>query len=914
MNFRFATALAALLALAAPAPAASPAKTEHDLYACSLYSRNFTVGQKVKDSGLHFRWSEYAWSLLGFNHLQLQSLDYDPRDPRTLYIAAGNGLFRSRDSGVTWRQTTDESVTELQAVAVDPNRPDDVYIALSDGIAVSRDQAATWSRLSLPTPRRFTKALRIDRTRAGRILAALEQGIFLSEDSGATWREVAQADQPTHLEQSPADTRHWIATAQRGGMLQSRDGGLTWTPVPGIAGNKTLYQAIFDPTNARRIAVAGWDAGVQVSEDGGATWAPRDAGLPFKRIERIAFDPDHAGRLYAGVHEEALFASDDAGRTWHKDGLDGSIVSDLVFVPRPSPPTASRDAAFRERTAQVINFWANPADPNSGNFMHIAARLYQHRDADWASRRLIELLKDQGGDMFWMYPTTSIAYLGRGQLTPEAQSALRFAWKTYMPYRGDTENHWLLYYSSLYLMAQYWPDLPGSEWFNGKSSIENLHESERWIDSWFELTLTKGQGEYDCTHYLGVYLLPIAHLAHWSADSKMQTRARMMLDWLIADYAAENLNGTYVGSHARTDDRAVLEKSYTAGSDFGWLLFGLGRPTPGYGYAALHYALSAAYLPPEVIHQIATDRSHDYVQRELKRTRHRWRFNDQRNGPVYKTTYMRADYAVGSDQGGVLQPIQQHSWDVTWAVPDGRGVHNTIFSMHPYSSLRELQTYFSQPADVFIEAVVRSKRSYDSPDKFLGGSPYEQIFQDLDTVIALYNIPPGTRFPHIHGFFSKDLARLEEDPSGWIFCQGGNAYIAYRPLAPFEWRPIVAHDWMAPGAERGGRRLYSPHLKNGTVVQVASASEFADFDAFKKAILALPFKFTLDPVPSVTMRSLRGHDLAFTWGQPRDWSGWKAFDSPYMQSEPGSRILTLRHGALRRTLDFNTLTVADGVN
>ncbi len=41
-----------------------------------------------------------------------------------------------------------------------------------------------------------------------------------------------------------------------------------------------------------------------------------------------------------------------------------------------------------------------------------------------------------------------------------------------MPYRGDTENHWLLYYTSLYLMSQMWPDQPGELWYTGKSSAE----------------------------------------------------------------------------------------------------------------------------------------------------------------------------------------------------------------------------------------------------------------------------------------------------------------------------------------------------------------------------------------------------------------------------------------------------------
>ena len=172
----------------------------------------------------------------------------------------------------------------------------------------------------------------------------------------------------------------------------------------------------------------------------------------------------------------------------------------------------------------------------------------------------------------------------------------------------------------------------------------------------------------------------------------------------------------------------------------------------------LYYLVASAYQPPEILRLIATDRSQPYTHFERKRTRNRWRFYDDLHGPVYKTTYVRREYAVSCDQGGVLQPIQEHSWDVTWHVPDARGVQNTLFFVHPYSSVRELQTYFVFAPDSGVEGVVRSKKTYDSPDKLLGGSPFEKIFQNEDTLIALYSIAPGTRFPHINGrLFEKNL-------------------------------------------------------------------------------------------------------------------------------------------------------------
>ncbi|MGO9256520.1 MAG: hypothetical protein ACLQU1_09495 [Bryobacteraceae bacterium] len=570
---------------------------------------------------------------------------------------------------------------------------------------------------------------------------------------------------------------------------------------------------------------------------------------------------------------------------------------------------SAQTPAFDQRVRSVVEAYAHPANSNPLGYANIAARLWLHEDPAGCSRRLEELLASgPTGDMFWMYPVAAIAYLDRGQLTDSARRALRDSFRTYMPYRGDTENHWVMYYTSLYLMAQLWPDEDGEHWYTGKSSAENLREAAGWLESWVRLTTTRGQGEYDSPSYMGYYLLSMSYLAAWARDPDMQKRGAMMLDYLIADYAAKNLDGIYTGAHSRVYDREVLEKWSVLSSDFGWVLFGLGHPLSPPSSAILFYALASAYQPPEILQRIATDRSQPYTHYELKRTRNRWRFFDELHGPVYKTTYVRREYAVGSDQGGTLQPIQEHSWDVTWSVPDPRGVQNTLFTLNPYSSLHELQTYFTFPPDIGISGVVSSKKSYDSPDKFVGGSPHEKIFQDQDTIVALYDIPPDSRFPHINGFFSKDLAEVSEDPSGWIFARGGDALIACRPLQPYTWKPI----------EDGGRRLFSPYLKNGIVVQVAARSEFADMEAFRRAILALPLEFSLEPTPSITFHSLRGRTLEFTYGQvprrdgaPLDYAHWPLFGGPFLEAPVDSEILILKYGTLRRTLDFRRLTVSD---
>ena len=112
------------------------------------------------------------------------------------------------------------------------------------------------------------------------------------------------------------------------------------------------------------------------------------------------------------------------------------------------PPLHAEAPPFAQRAKYVIDAYAHPKSSGALGYANIAAKLKLHENAAQCSRRLEELLAaGPTGDMFWMFPVTAIAYLDRGQLTDSARQALRRAWKTYMPYRGDTENHWLLYYS-----------------------------------------------------------------------------------------------------------------------------------------------------------------------------------------------------------------------------------------------------------------------------------------------------------------------------------------------------------------------------------------------------------------------------------------------------------------------------------
>lgn len=576
---------------------------------------------------------------------------------------------------------------------------------------------------------------------------------------------------------------------------------------------------------------------------------------------------------------------------------------------------ADLNRAYQARCDSLIDYYANRIQIDSvmhggvateGGYFDIAAKLYRNQDLNYVKARLDSLLANPRGDMFWMYPVTLVAYLAKDRLPAEYNRKIRNAWRTYTPYRGDTENHWAMYYSTLYLMTQMYPDQPGSEWYNGKSSRENHQEARDYLINWMDLTTTKGQGEFDSPHYMAVYIAPMAELYAFAEDPAMRKRAGMMLDYLLADFAVESIEGLYTGAFSRIYPRAVLTRWNDSSTGFSWLLFG--NTAFKARQEAMILALSG-YEPPPLLHHMATDRNQSYVHKELKRTRHRIRYSEKRNARVYKYMYMTPDYAMGSIQGGLLQPIQQHTWEIMWRTGDSIPEYNVMYTHHPYSSGYELAMYFPEEYKLLTQHVLSSKGTYDSPDKLTGGSPYEQVFQNNGALIALYDIPEGTRFPHIHGIFPKSLDPREEHESGWIFTRASDLFMAYYPLAGYEWQE-EEHYW----------RLYSEILQNGAVIQAARAGDFQSFQAFKDEILSLSLKTQTDPAPSVQFTTLSGNRMEFTYGETPslngekvDYENWPLFEGPFLHAEEGSQRLEMQYGNMHRLLDFQNLTVREWI-
>jgi photosystem II stability/assembly factor-like uncharacterized protein len=311
-----------------------PLFSQYTLWTCMVTSKDYVVGAKLPPSGIFLKSGAGDWRHAGFNHPFINALDYDPRDPGTLYVAAGNGLIRVSARGERWKILTGSDVTELLDVAIDRNAAGAIYFTHTAGIRVTRDGGVTWSDAGAGLHRKYTQAIRVDSHRSGVLVAGNEEGIFRSEDGGKSWKPAGAAGyQVLRVEQSPHDPCFWLAATQGGGLFVSTDCGVSFESNGNLGVGRNISDIAFDPASPNRLAVAGWGIGVAISEDLGKTWQFRNAGLPSTNVWSVAFDPAKSGRIYASVHEEALYVSQDDGRTWTSDGLEGSRVFRMKFVP-----------------------------------------------------------------------------------------------------------------------------------------------------------------------------------------------------------------------------------------------------------------------------------------------------------------------------------------------------------------------------------------------------------------------------------------------------------------------------------------------------------------------------------------------------------------------------------------------------
>ena len=290
-----------------------------------------------------------------------------------LYAASDAALLRSRDQGATWR-----IVDGLQPIVTDllsqPEEAGSWLAATASGVYHSADDGQSWEPVSPPW-----MIQEMARDRAGRIHLATARGLWsANEFTAPVWQQADGMERVRLFTVVPdadaADTLFvgsWgnalglsedgggsltpfgnglealsilsilqhqdgitttVATIE--GLYQSRDGGESWTALPGPLAQQTVYALHEDGAGA---LWAGAADGLWQSRDEGESWV-RQADVGARTVIRMGVVEPSEDRaiFWIGTESAGLWYSADGGRTFQHSGLTGRSVFRLAADPAAS--------------------------------------------------------------------------------------------------------------------------------------------------------------------------------------------------------------------------------------------------------------------------------------------------------------------------------------------------------------------------------------------------------------------------------------------------------------------------------------------------------------------------------------------------------------------------------------------------
>jgi photosystem II stability/assembly factor-like uncharacterized protein len=260
-----------------------------------------------------------------------------PSDPKTLFAGTLQGVFRSSDSGATWKQISppgSHEIHEVESLAIDPTNPDVVYAGTWHLPWKTEDGGATWKNIKqglIVDSDVFS--IIIDPEHTHTVYLSACSGIYKSDNAGALFRKIQgipnEARRTRVLMQDPED-RQVVYAGTTEGLYKTANAGKTFESM--TAADVIVNDVFVDPRDSKHVLLATDRGGVLASNDGGATFTASNTGISERKVEALLIDRGTPQRFYAGVVNDknfgGVFVSNDAGVTWSQTGagLDGRDV------------------------------------------------------------------------------------------------------------------------------------------------------------------------------------------------------------------------------------------------------------------------------------------------------------------------------------------------------------------------------------------------------------------------------------------------------------------------------------------------------------------------------------------------------------------------------------------------------------
>ena len=251
---------------------------------------------------------------------------------RVFFMACGNGVLKSANSGADWVITTGWDITEVLKCAIHPQEPNTVLAATAYGIVKTTDGGKTWEKRNDGLASSFTSTVFYDRQNPDVCFTATENGVHISKDGGELWQPIALLGYGIRtVIQHPKNPNLLAAGTEDDGVFISTDKGQTWQQKIRGLDVLTVYALAFNPEDENMLYAGTYLGGVYQTLDQGQNWKPVNNGLGNLAIHALVVDPSKTRRIFAGTLGDGLWKSENSGRSWEFIGLPTSEVWDMTF-------------------------------------------------------------------------------------------------------------------------------------------------------------------------------------------------------------------------------------------------------------------------------------------------------------------------------------------------------------------------------------------------------------------------------------------------------------------------------------------------------------------------------------------------------------------------------------------------------
>lgn len=518
--------------------------------------------------------------------------------------------------------------------------------------------------------------------------------------------------------------------------------------------------------------------------------------------------------------------------------------------------------------------------------------------------------------IYWLYSSRSEHFPGRMSLAAE-NAILEMLWEWAGPvcrkefadldkvwWVWGSENHHLMAWVSFWGAAQIFeqhPDYKNRSYSDGTTPAEMAAAFDAYFKQYASERAAKGLlVEIASPTYAKYSLNTFYNLYDFADDPVLKQRMGMLLDLYWADWSIEQIDGVRGGSRHRSYAGRASNQQ-TGGAEAAWYHFGIGVEAskhPGTICAA-----TTSWRPSPVVMALALDAEnrepYAITSRRpgLSAGSEPMNYMQDSGNPLYKerginrlapegssllrTSWVTPDFIAGMSQ---VEPLPREAW---WAASAQNRWNGVIFAGHP-------------TARIFTQ---RHK-----PKK---GSVYNAEWGVQNKGVMILQRLRARKATGQMIWFDHALERVERDE--WVFVDAPQAYAAVRiAKGGGVWREdSLAQRRDGKGRNELGEWLELNDVFSPIIIEVARKQDCASFAAFQSAILANKFSwvgkvvtYRSDFYDTTLTLPVTATEPALIDGEPVNYSPDFAYDSPFIQGEFGSGVITLRRGNFTQTLDF----------